>query len=112
MAAANRLIYGETATATATNGQQSISAYKTYINTTLPVPGREGASVSEVPNFVSTTGSNPITTFLQYNTGSATQIEQGGATGTGIATDYSCARRTTCPSILKRAPQTTSRRLP
>ena len=88
-AAANRVLYGEGSVAAATNGQQTIAAYKTYISTTLPASGREGASVSEVPNFVSTTGSNPITTFLKYNTGVATQIEQGGGLGTGITTDYS-----------------------
>lgn len=89
IAAANKVLYGEGSAAAATNGQQTISAYKTYINTTLPVAGRESASVSEIPNFVSTTGSNPITTFLKYNTGIATQIEQGGGLGTGITTDYS-----------------------
>jgi hypothetical protein len=94
--AANKLIYGETATATSTNGQQTIANYKTYINTTLPVSGRESNSVSEVPNFVSTTGSNPITNFLKYDTSIATQIEQGGVTGTGIATDYALTSR--CPA--------------
>jgi hypothetical protein len=87
-AAANKVLYCENATATPANGQQTIANYKTYINTTLPVAGREAASVSEVPNWVSTTGSNPVTTFLQYNTGIATQIEQGGVLGTGITTDY------------------------
>ncbi len=95
VAAVNKVLYGEGSASTATNGQQTIAAYKTYINTTLPVPGRESASVSEVPNWVSTTGSNPITTFLKYNTGIATQIEQGGGIGTGISTDYSGTTR--CP---------------
>ncbi|MEY4925813.1 MAG: hypothetical protein RI894_249, partial [Bacteroidota bacterium] len=94
-AAANKVLYCEGATAAPTNGQQTIAAYKTYINTTLPVSGRESSSVSEAPNFVSTTGSNPITTFLQYNTSIGTQIEQGGGTGTGISTDYSGTTR--CP---------------
>ena len=89
VAAANRVIYCEGSSAAPTNGQQTIANYKAYINTTLPVSGRELASVSEVPNFVSTTGSNPITTFLKYDTGVASQIEQGGALGTGITTDYS-----------------------
>ena len=88
-AAANRVLYCEGATAAPTNGQQTIGAYKTYINTTLPVSGRESASVSEIPNFVSTTGSNPITNFLKYDTTIATQIEQGGVLGTGVTTDYS-----------------------
>lgn len=95
VAAANRVLYCEGSSAAPTNGQQTIAAYKTYINTTLPVPGREGSSVSEIPNWVSTTGSNPITTFLQYNTGIATQIEQGGALGTGISTDFAATTR--CP---------------
>lgn len=95
VAAANKVIYGEGSAAAATNGQLTIAAYKTYISVTLPASGRESASVSEVPNFVSTTGSNPITTFLKYNTGIATQIEQGGGVGTGISTDY--AGTTRCP---------------
>lgn len=89
--AANSVIYGEGSTTPATNGQQTISTYKTYINTTLPVAGRESVSVSEVPNFVSTAGSNPITNFLKYNTTIATQIEQGGGLGTGITTDFTGA---------------------
>lgn len=92
---ATKLIYGETSTATPTNPQQTIAAYKTYISTTLPVAGREGSSVSENPGFVSTTGSNPITNFLRYNTGTALQLEQGGVTGTGVSVDY--AGTTRCP---------------
>jgi hypothetical protein len=88
VAAVNKVLYGEGSASPATNGQQTIAAYKTYINTTLPVSGRESNSVSEIPNFVSTTGSNPITNFLKYDTAIATQIEQGGALGTGISTDF------------------------
>jgi len=88
VAAANRVIYCENSTATPANGQQTIANYKNYISITLPVAGREGSSVSEIPNWVSTTGSNPITNFLKYNTGAATQIEQGGVTGTGVGFDY------------------------
>ena len=95
VAAANQVIYCEGATAAPTNGQQTIAAYKTYINTTLPVSGREAASVSESPNWVSTTGSNPVTTFLKYNTTIATQIERGGLLGTGVSTDF--AGTTRCP---------------
>jgi hypothetical protein len=95
VAAANQVIYCEGATAAPTNGQQTIAAYKTYINTTLPVSGREAASVSEIPNWVSTTGSNPVTTFLKYNTTIATQIERGGLLGTGVSTDF--AGTTRCP---------------
>ncbi|HLO53175.1 MAG TPA: hypothetical protein VK169_02750 [Saprospiraceae bacterium] len=87
--AVNKVIYCEGSSATPTNGQQTIANYKTYINTTLPVSGRESSSVSEIPNFTSTTGSNPITNFLKYDTGIATQIEQGGGVGTGITTDFS-----------------------
>ncbi len=83
-----KLIYGEAATGTPTNPQQTLTNYKIYISTTLPVAGREGASVSENPLFVSTTGSNPITNFLMYDTSMALQLEQGGATGTGVSTDY------------------------
>ncbi len=89
VAAANKVLYCEGSTATPTNGMQTAATYKTYISTTLPVAGREGSSVSENPVWQSTTGSNPITTFLKYNTGSATQIEQGAGTGTGITTDFS-----------------------
>jgi hypothetical protein len=95
VAAANQVIYCQGATAAPTNGQQTIAAYKTYINTTLPVSGREAASVSEIPNWVSTTGSNPVTTFLKYNTTIATQIERGGLLGTGVSTDF--AGTTRCP---------------
>jgi hypothetical protein len=94
-AAANRVIYCEGSTATPSNGQQTIALYKTYISVTLPAVGRESASVSEVPNWASTTGSNPITNFLQYNTAISTQIEQGGLLGTGISTDF--AGTTRCP---------------
>jgi hypothetical protein len=86
--AANRVIYGEGVVTPVVNGQQTLALYKTYINTTLPVSGRESASVSENPLFTSTVGSNPITTFLRYNTGTALQLEQGGNTSTGITTDY------------------------
>lgn len=95
--AANRVIYCEGATAAPTNGQQTLANYKTYINTTLPAPGREASSVSEVPNWVSTTGSNPVTNFLRYNTSLATQIEQGASTGTGITSDFSGSVR--CPGV-------------
>ncbi|MBL0181984.1 MAG: hypothetical protein IPP96_06680 [Chitinophagaceae bacterium] len=95
VAAANKVLYCEGSSATPTNGQQTIGAYKTYINTTLPVAGRESSSVSEIPNWVSTTGTNPVTTFLQYNTAIPTQIEQGGGTGTGISTDFAATTR--CP---------------
>ncbi len=94
-AAANRVIYCEGSSATPSNGQQTIALYKTYISVTLPAAGREGASVSEVPNWASTTGSNPITNFLQYNTAISTQIEQGGLLGTGISTDFAVTTR--CP---------------
>ncbi len=87
--AANQVIYCEGSTATPSNGQQTIADYKTYINTTLPVAGRESSSVSEVPNWLSTSGSNPIVNFLKYDASIGTQIEQGGATGTGVTTDYS-----------------------
>ena len=93
--AANKLIYTEGSSATATNGQQTIAAYISYISGTLPVAGREVASVSEAPTWQSTTGSNPVTTFLKYSTGSASQMEQGGGTGTGISTDYAATTR--CP---------------
>ncbi len=95
VAAANKVLYCEGSSAAPTNGQQTIAAYKTYISVTLPASGRESASVSEIPNFISTTGSNPITTFLKYNTGIATQIEQGGGIGTGVSTDYGGTTR--CP---------------
>jgi hypothetical protein len=85
---ANKVIYGEASSTPATNGQQTIAAYKTYVSTTLAVAGREAASVSENPFFTSTAGSNPITTFLQYPTGTALQLEQGGGIGTVITTDF------------------------
>ncbi|MBK7376716.1 MAG: right-handed parallel beta-helix repeat-containing protein [Chitinophagaceae bacterium] len=72
--AANLLYYD------GTNADQTIGALKARLT-----PG-ESVSVSENPNFVSTTGSDP--TYLHINTGIATQIESGGATIGGITDDY------------------------
>lgn len=92
---ATNLIYGETNTATATNPQQTLAAYKAYISSTPAVSTRESISITENPLFVSTTGSNPVTDFLKYPTTSGLQLEQGGGIGTGIADDFSGTVR--CP---------------
>ena len=75
-----------------TNSAQTINAYKTLMIT------RDGASVSELPAFTSTVGSNP--NFLNINLTTPTQIESGGTTITGYTDD--CAgtvRNTNTPDI-------------
>ncbi|MGI4875453.1 MAG: T9SS type A sorting domain-containing protein [Janthinobacterium lividum] len=88
---ATNLLYVE-GTITATNAQQTLAAYKTFMAT------RDQNSVTENPPFVSTTGT--ATTFLHISTATATQVESGGTPVSGITTDYDGdTRNTSTPDI-------------
>ncbi|MDQ3022343.1 MAG: hypothetical protein M3R36_17500 [Bacteroidota bacterium] len=63
-----------------TNSDQTLADYKTRVSP------RDAQSVTENPNFLSTTGSSA--NFLHINTAIATQIESGGANVSGITDDY------------------------
>lgn len=82
----NNLFYAGTPSASnlifydGTNSDQNMGAFKTRV-----APG-ESASVSENPNFLSTTGSS--TDFLHVDPAIATQIESGGIPVAGITDDY------------------------
>ncbi len=69
---ATRLIYAD-----GTSTAQTIAAYTGGVFTAGTIAPRDAASVSEAPNWVSTTGSS--SDFLHIDTGIATQIESGGA---------------------------------
>ncbi len=73
--AANRLIYYD-----GTNLDQTLSAYKTRITP------KDSNSISELPNFLSTTGSNAQ--FLKIDPTILTGIEAAGQKITTITTDY------------------------
>ena len=77
---ATNLIYVEGTTATQTNAQQTLAAYKAFLL------GREGNSVTEDVPFISTTGT--AATFLHVSPATATQVESGGTPVSGITTDY------------------------
>lgn len=79
--AANRLIYGEGATASATNGQQTLANYKSYIGS-----AKDTFSVTENPTFASTTGS--AANYLHFASGTSTYAESNGANIAGITDDY------------------------
>jgi hypothetical protein len=72
----NRLIYYD-----GTNALQTLSSYKTFSS-------RDGMSISENPNFMSTFGSDA--SYLHIDTSTATQIESGGTTSSvlTVADDY------------------------
>ncbi|MBK8700100.1 MAG: hypothetical protein IPN29_11450 [Saprospiraceae bacterium] len=82
----NNLFYAGTPSATnliftdGTNNDQTLAAFKARVTP------RETVSISESPNFVSTTGSDP--TFLHVDTGIGTQIESGGINIAGITSDF------------------------
>jgi len=63
-----------------TNSAQTISSYKAFMAT------RDGVSVSELPVFTSTVGSNA--NFLNIDPSTPTQIEAGGTTIAGYTDDY------------------------
>ena len=77
-----------------TNSYQTLAAFQTGAGITP----RESASKTEDVLFVSTTGSDG--TFLHINPGTATQVESGGTTISGITTDYDGdIRNATTPDI-------------
>jgi hypothetical protein len=88
---ATNLIYGE-GTTTATNAQQTLATYKTF------VAARESNSFTEDVPFASTTGT--ATNFLHINPAVATQVESGGTPISSITNDFdNDARNTTAPDL-------------
>ncbi len=81
-AASNQVLYGEGSGTTATNGQQTISAYKTYIASATT---RDQSSISEAPNFLSTSGSS--SNFLHIDNTIPSGIESGGSSS-GLSGTY------------------------
>ncbi|MES2656496.1 MAG: BNR-repeat neuraminidase N-terminal domain-containing protein [Bacteroidota bacterium] len=83
----NNLFYSGTPSATnlifydGANADQTIADYKTRVTP------REALSVTEVPNFLSTTGSSNL--FLNIDSTILTQIEANGSVITDVKTDYS-----------------------
>ncbi len=63
-----------------TNSDQTLAAYKSRVTP------RDSASITENPNFVSTTGAN--TNFLHISTATPTQLESGGIPVSGITNDF------------------------
>ncbi len=63
-----------------TNSDQTLAAYKSRVAT------RDGASISENPSFVSTTGSDA--NYLHISTTAPTQLESGGSPVAGITDDF------------------------
>ncbi|MDB5269533.1 MAG: hypothetical protein JWP58_2573 [Hymenobacter sp.] len=76
---ATNLIYVE-GTTTATNAQQTLAAYKTFL------ANREQLSVTEDVPFLSTTGT--AATFLHINATTPTQVESGGQSVAGTTVDF------------------------
>ncbi|UUC45641.1 Ig-like domain-containing protein [Flavobacterium cerinum] len=88
----NNLFFGPTLFADGTNTDTTLATLKTRMGT------RDSASVSENPNWVSTTGANA--NFLHIDTTIATQIESGGAPIATITDDFDGdVRNATTPDI-------------
>ena len=93
----NNLFYAGSPSATSliyndgTNSDMTLTTFKTRVTP------RDSASVTENVSFSSTTGSN--LQFLHINTGTATFIESGGATISGITDDFDGDTRTGTPDI-------------
>ena len=88
---ATNLIYVE-GSATATNAQQTLAAYKAFLG------NREQNSVTEDVPFLSTTGS--AATFLHISPGTPTQVESAGQPISSITTDFDGeTRNATTPDI-------------
>ncbi|MEO8665660.1 MAG: hypothetical protein ABI462_09200, partial [Ignavibacteria bacterium] len=79
--AVNKVLYGEGLSTTTLNGQQTLSGYKTYIG-----GGKDEFSLSELPAFLSTTGSSPD--FLHINNSIASLIESGAVNIADITDDF------------------------
>ncbi|MCX6278712.1 MAG: hypothetical protein NT004_11510, partial [Bacteroidetes bacterium] len=78
---ANQLIYSD-----GTSTAQTIAAYKAGVFTAGTIAPRDANSISENPNWVSTTGSSAD--FLHINTGIATGIESGAVNIATYTDDY------------------------
>ena len=78
---ASNLIYSN-----GTNAAQDITAYKAGIFTAGTIAPRDQLSVSENPQFISTTGSNAD--FLKISNNDITFIESGAVNISGITTDF------------------------
>ena len=78
---ANNLIYYD-----GTSNAQTIAAYKAGVFTAGTISPRDQASVSEMPTFLSTTGSSA--NFLHIATTPSSQIESGGAAISGFTDDF------------------------
>ncbi|MGE0637632.1 MAG: T9SS type A sorting domain-containing protein [Bacteroidia bacterium] len=76
---ASKLIYYHPA-----SGDQSLADYKTRVG-----PTRDAASVSEMPDFLSTTGSS--SNFLHIDGATASAIESGAIAISGFTDDYDAA---------------------
>jgi hypothetical protein len=75
-----------------TNSDQTLAAFKAR------VAARDAASVTEDPNFISTSGASA--NFLHINTAISTQIESGATDIVGITVDFDGdARNATTPDI-------------
>ncbi|MDP1623554.1 MAG: T9SS type A sorting domain-containing protein [Bacteroidales bacterium] len=80
---ATNLIYYDL---TAPGTFQTLTAYKAATFTAGTISPRDQASITENPDFVSTTGGDA--TYLHINTATATQIESGAANIAGISVDF------------------------
>ncbi|ESU27356.1 hypothetical protein FLJC2902T_20610 [Flavobacterium limnosediminis JC2902] len=88
----NNLFYGSTIFTDGTNTDATLAVYQARVST------RDVASVSVLPAFTSTTGSNPQ--FLHIDTTVATPIEGGGTPIVGCTNDYDGdVRNATTPDI-------------
>jgi hypothetical protein len=78
---ASNLIYSDGASAA-----QTIAAFRNGVFTAGTIGPRDSLDVSELPPFLSTTGSSPD--FLHINPGTPTQAESGAAPIAGITDDF------------------------
>ena len=69
-----------------TSNTQTIAAYKSGVFTAGTISPRDTASFTELPPFLSTTGSSAK--LLHINTTIATQLESGAAPVAGITDDF------------------------
>jgi trimeric autotransporter adhesin len=75
----NHLVYVE-GSSTIINPKNTLAHFKSFLGTA------EQNSVSEIPNFLSTNGSDA--NFLHINAGIASELESGATAVSGITTDY------------------------
>lgn len=79
--AANRLIYFD-----GTSSAQTLAAYQAGVFTAGTIAPRDSASVTELPPFISTVGSNA--NFLHITAGANSFVESGAQTIAGFTDDY------------------------